>query len=184
MRKKTFKENFNNFLSENMIAILIIVPLILLLSFLFIPITATGTINSFGWCNSIAVEELTTVHESGWNPPAGANITHSYRKKKSTDEDGKDVYATYYEYDIDRYNVVDYVVTSGEDREPYWGKVVLKAKQREGIHEANYYTYIQTNHGIEQYKMKKVDWKKAEIGGKVKFLRFRFSKHILKTYVV
>jgi len=48
------------------------------------------------------------------------------------------VYDIKYYYEIDRWVHERNVITSGNDKEPYWGEVTLKDKEREGTHNTKY----------------------------------------------
>lgn len=170
--KNTFKNKFLNFIEEWGIICLIGIPFVVLLLFLLIPVTQKGEINSFGWQYSITIEELTEVERSGYEVPKGATVTRKYTRKKDDSE------VPYYDYTVEEYVPVDYVITSGEDKSPYWGTVKLGQNQKEGLHQSRYYVYLQTDKGLVQYNMNREDWTDAEIKGTIKFHRFRFGKHI------
>lgn len=71
------------------------------------------------------------------------------------------VYATKYYYEIDRWTVIDAVITHNTNKEPYWGDVNLKDGQRIGAKTDTYYvTVIDQKEKSHTYVINKTDWDK------------------------
>lgn len=58
----------------------LVIGLIILLVWLFTPITRTAVVKNFEWQRTIAVEQYTECHESGWSLPAGATLEDTRRE--------------------------------------------------------------------------------------------------------
>lgn len=79
------------------------------------------------------------------------------------------VYQTKYYYEIEKWFSYRDVKTSGNDKEPYWGEVVLQKKEREGHRSENYYI-LATNLEEEQkqYAINFNEWENIEVGDVLK----------------
>lgn len=82
-RKNT--QNVRKILSFSAIALAAIL-LITGLVFLFIPREENGTVESFSWERSIAIEELKTVHENAWSLPPNARLEYTRQEIKSYEQ--------------------------------------------------------------------------------------------------
>ena len=64
------------------------------------------------------------------------------------------VYQTKYYYEIDKWFFERKVETTGKDKNPYWGEVVLAEKEREGSRSETYYvTAINKKEEEKKYKL-------------------------------
>ena len=70
------------------------------------------------------------------------------------------VYETKYYYEIDRWFYERSINTSGNDKDPYWGEVVLQNKEREGSHSEKY--SVTAFNSKEEEKTYTVDFKTWE----------------------
>lgn len=88
--------------------------------------------------------------------------TETYEEPVYRDEP---VYATKYYYEIDRWMHKDYIKTSGEDKNPYWGEYQYKEKEREGSKTENYeITVINKEEKVNTYSVDYDVWKNLEKG--------------------
>lgn len=89
------------------------------------------------------------------------------------------VYATKYYYDIDRWVYSRSVTTSGADKKPYWGEVVLNDKERKGESREKYQIGVILEDSPKYFELKKADWEKLKVGAKLKIKTFRFGTKVL-----
>ena len=131
----------NNYKKETKIVfivslvILSIIAITLLMIYLLKPHHYTMKVKSISWVYTIQIQELKKCHDEGWSsPPSDAYNISSRQKKRGRKKVGEtpdgdpiyvDDYDTWYEYDIDRWKNSRTVVTSGTDKNPYWGEYVL-----------------------------------------------------------
>ena len=79
------------------------------------------------------------------------------------------VYATKYYYEIDRWVKTRRVTTTGDDKEPYYGEVVLDIKEREGGRIEKYSLICHNSKGKNvSYTITKEEWQKLSIGDTIK----------------
>lgn len=98
------------------------------------------------------------------------------------------VYAPKYYYEIDRWVHSRDVVSSGVDKNPVWGEVVLGEKEREGKESARTEEYFvlaqeETKKGelkTDTYTMNYEDWLKVETGSEVTVLKLLGKRLELK----
>lgn len=75
------------------------------------------------------------------------------------------VYRTLYHYQIDRWVYARSVVTSGSDKNPYWGEVELADYEEEGGSAENYYIMAQNKKNVlTKYSLSYEDWYDVEVG--------------------
>lgn len=74
------------------------------------------------------------------------------------------VYDTKYYYEIDRWKKSRSVDTSGSDKSPYWGEVVLHGKERQAQSHESYYISGIVGEKTEQFALNRSDWDKYNIG--------------------
>lgn len=88
--------------------------------------------------------------------------TETYQEPVYRDEP---VYATKYYYEIDRWTRTRAVTTSGIDKSPYYGEVILADKEREGVRSEDYTLYCHNEKGKEfEYTITKEEWEKLNVG--------------------
>lgn len=78
------------------------------------------------------------------------------------------VYATKYYYEIDRWTSTREVKTSNNDKEPFWGEVKLKVKEREGNKTEKYYITVSSDGKTDKYTVEFELWNRLNAGDKVK----------------
>ena len=79
------------------------------------------------------------------------------------------VYATKYYYEIDRWVKTRKVTTTGDDKEPYYGEVILDTKEREGGRIEKYLLICHNSKGKNvSYTITKEEWQKLNIGDSIK----------------
>lgn len=90
------------------------------------------------------------------------------------------VYDTKYYYEIDRWTNSRSVKTSGNDKAPYWGEVVLGQKERRGSSSENYYISGIIEGKSKHFKLAFADWQQFNAGDTLTFRTFRFGNNILE----
>lgn len=111
-----------------------LIAITLLLIHLVKPRQHTLDVKLIQWQYTIQIQELRTVRESGWiSPPDNAyNVQTENRQRgtKTIEIDGVEIniprYDTWYEYDIDRWCDSRSVMTTGTDKQPFWGEYELR----------------------------------------------------------
>ena len=79
------------------------------------------------------------------------------------------IYATKYYYEIDKWMHKEYVKTSGNDHNPYWGEYNYGDKEREGFKSADYYIFVTDEDGeTHKYDVKLDLWETFTSGQRVK----------------
>lgn len=78
------------------------------------------------------------------------------------------VYATKYYYEIDRWTATRSVKTENNDKNPYWGEVVLKDKEREGSKNEKYHILVSTDDEVNEYSVEYKLWESLNVGDNVK----------------
>lgn len=74
------------------------------------------------------------------------------------------VYDTKYYYDIDFWEKVRSVDTSGSDKNPYWGEVVLGSRERQSEKHENYYISGIADEKTRRYSLSYSDWSRFNKG--------------------
>lgn len=78
------------------------------------------------------------------------------------------VYATKYYYEIERWFKVRSVDTNGKDDEPYWGKVILGDKEREGHKMEDYDITVVIKDKEKEFDLDLSEWEQIEINDEIK----------------
>lgn len=99
------------------------------------------------------VPEYTTVYS-----------TETYQAPVYRDEP---VYDTKYYYEIDSWKKSRSVDTSGSDKNPYWGEVVLGSKERQSEKHESYYISGIVDEKTRRYSLKFSDWSRFNAGDTV-----------------
>ena len=111
--------------------------------------------------------ELNTYNESDWYLPGGARIKFKRRELK-TYEDDEPVYATKYYYEIDRWDHERNIKESGNDKNPYYGKVVIGENEREARRYITYSISCVTDKGKSKiFSVDEMDFKELRSGDHV-----------------
>ena len=85
------------------------------------------------------------------------------------------VYAKKYYYEIDRWKYKRSVSTKGNDKNPYWGKVILEDKERQDSKNSYYYIFSQG----ERYKISYSKWESLQTGDTITVKALRFSNVVV-----
>lgn len=86
------------------------------------------------------------------------------------------VYATYYFYEIDRWETIRTIDTQGYDQNPYWGEVTLRTDERKGSSSENYYIHFKNeDNKIQKYSINQSSWSNLEKGQTLK-VKVSFGK--------
>lgn len=111
------------------------------------------------------VPEYTTVYS-----------TETYQEEIYRDDP---VFGTKYYYEIDRWEKSRSVDTSGYDKNPYWGKVTLRNKERRSTEHASYYISGVFDEKTQHFKLNLSDWQKYNVGDTVKLTVKRGNNHVI-----
>lgn len=90
------------------------------------------------------------------------------------------IYKTKYYYDIDKWLYERTVSTSGNDHEPYWGKINLKSDERVSSKNQTYSITIETSKDTKTFTMSYDDWCSLELNDIVKFQVFLGNAKIIQ----
>lgn len=78
------------------------------------------------------------------------------------------IYRTKYYYEIDRWTNTRSVDTSGTDKEPYWGEVILGNNEREGFRNKTYTLFATDKDGKnKKYNLTEEEWRTLNVGDKI-----------------
>ncbi len=111
------------------------------------------------------VPEYTTIYD-----------TETYQEPVYRDEP---VYDTKYYYEIDRWKKSRSVDTSGYDKNPYWGEVILRYKERQSTKRESYYISGQVDGKTQRYQLNLPDWQKYNVGDTLKLTVKRGNNEVI-----
>lgn len=78
------------------------------------------------------------------------------------------VYQTKYYYEIDKWIYKRSVTTKGNDKNPYWGEVLLEHNEREGKHNEQYSVSGKVKDKVKTYNCSKELWNQLNLGNSYK----------------
>lgn len=180
--------------SEGCIGAAITIFVIAIILFFSIPVHGTMTVTRTRWNWDIPVQEYKVCHDSRWySAPDGAyNIKKEYRYHYSTvHKVGKITSTTphydwHYEYDINKWCSTYTIPSNGFDHKPHEAECNLPydvptpniGDQRRRARVETYEAIGETEDKTVTYEMSKADWEKVEVGGKIRYKKFRFGHKI------
>ena len=144
------------------------------------------TITGFSWERCVVVEELVTVEEKGTVLPENAKLLYEMEESSSQEKEVsfyivgeneekypiyKDLeFETFYYYEIEKWNIVEYEKTAGDDRSPYWAEPEIEDGQKSSEYYELYFVHIVDKNGKEfTYSCDEEMWNSCEIGDKLQY---------------
>lgn len=165
---------------------------IFLLWFTAVPVSREGTVESFSWERSIAIERQVVKSDSGWSLPKNAELTSSAEEIRSYTtntvngvETKTPVYATKYYYNVYTWEKSYDVTSSNTNQSPYWLDVpALNDNERVGDRSEVYYVTVQVGSSHIKYAISYSDWQQLNQDQHITFRTFRLGRKIFNGSIV
>lgn len=190
---------------ETVIGISVCSIIVGIILFLAIPVTETMKVKRVQWSWDIPVYIYTVHNEEKWySAPDGAyDIRKNYEYHYSEtvkigeykDNDGvthditesRSVYDWKYYYKINTWDFSYDLNSTGFDKKPHEAECNLESivtnpsigDKKRGDHKENYYIYGNVDSSEEvKYELDKEDWKTIDVGGMIRYKKFRYGDKI------
>ncbi|MBP5433766.1 hypothetical protein [Ruminococcus sp.] len=200
---KTIRDVWEDY-TELCIGIAASAVFILSICFLAIPVEREMYVSRTRWIWDIPVYQYTVHEESRWSSaPEGAydvrkewEVEHHRTVKTGewVDSEGirhditfqEPVYEWHYYYKINKWDKVRDITSVGINHTPHEAECSLQfsvsnpeiGDLKRGAHTERYEVYGVSGEDEARYNISKADWKQIEVGGKIKFKRFRYGDRI------
>lgn len=141
---------------------------------LITPREITLVVEKMSWNYSLRIEKEILCAESDWSLPAGSTLIETKREryKKRYDSDGDFIgwqYKTKYYYEIMRWKYSRDVVTTGENKTPYYGEPNLAENERVDSQTPLHYVHGVNEEGEEvAYILDYESWNAVGLGDTLK----------------
>lgn len=163
------REDFGRIITSAFLIVLVIFLLTSCIS-LVMPREKTLVVEKMSWNYSLRIEKEVLCEESDWSLPAGATLIETKREryKRRYDSDGDFIgwqYKTKYYYEIMRWKYSRDVVTTEENKSPYYGEPNLAANERVASQTPLHYVHGVNEEGEEvAYILDYESWNSVGLG--------------------